>query len=220
MYIYIYIVYCILYIVLQYIVHAGWLGPRAGEGRSEAVIVMNGFLTGRNRFGSIRFGSRLFSKSHRFGSVRKMVFPWFDAVRPALFGCVVARSGSIRFGRFGSVSYSFLSAICCKLSRLLPGRRRGVQYPAKDKGACNIKENTHHNIYIYIYIYIYTHIHIHIYMCIYIYIHFYIYIYIYIRTSLHTYIYIYIPRTTARHSGPCAAGSSTRPRHDVVCCIL
>ena len=41
-------------------------------------------MSGRSRFGSIRFGSR-FSKSHRFGSVRfgNFVFFRFDAVRPA-----------------------------------------------------------------------------------------------------------------------------------------
>ena len=53
-------------------------------------------ITGRTRFGSIRFGSRLFRKligSVRFGS--EMYLSRFDEVRPALFGRVVARSGSV-----------------------------------------------------------------------------------------------------------------------------
>ena len=78
---------------------------------------------GRNRFGSIRFGSGLFERNNRFGWFRKNKFR-FDAVRPAFFGGVVAWSGSVRFGsasgsgrfqsetvrfgRFGSVSYSVL----------------------------------------------------------------------------------------------------------------
>ena len=81
------------------------------------------------RFGSVRL--RTFLKligSVRFGS--ENYNSWLDVVRPAFFGRVVARSGSVRFGsvprpvpagsgikrfgsvrpaRFGSVSYSFLS---------------------------------------------------------------------------------------------------------------
>ena len=85
---------------------------------------------GRNRFGLIRFGSGFFEKDNRFGSVRfgsENDVSRFDAVRPSFFGRVVARSGSVcfvsasgpavskierfglvRFGRFGSVYYSFL----------------------------------------------------------------------------------------------------------------
>ena len=51
---------------------------------------------GRNRFGSIRFGSGLFENSSvRFGS--DFCFPRFDAFRPAFFGRVVAWSGLVRF---------------------------------------------------------------------------------------------------------------------------
>ena len=53
---------------------------------------------GRNRFGSIRFGSVIYdNSSDRFGSVRKFSCSRFDAVRPAFFGRVVVRSGSVRF---------------------------------------------------------------------------------------------------------------------------
>ena len=52
--------------------------------------------------GSVRFVSVPdFSKVHRFGSVRfgsDNSVSRFDTVRPALFGRVVARSGSVRFG--------------------------------------------------------------------------------------------------------------------------
>ena len=84
---------------------------------------------GRNRFGWIicfRFRTFRYRKIHRFGSVRfGKHFSRFDAVRPALFERVMARSGSVsrsvpacseikrfcsvRVGRFGSVCYySFL----------------------------------------------------------------------------------------------------------------
>ena len=88
--------------------------------------------TGRNRFGSIRFGSGLFENSSvRFGSIRfgseKIIFPiWrgsacvFRTRRGSVrFGSVprpvpagsrsnqTVRFGSVPFGRFGSVSYSF-----------------------------------------------------------------------------------------------------------------
>ena len=46
--------------------------------------------------GSVRFVSVLgFSKIHRFGS--ENYISRFDAVRPAFFGGVVARSASVRF---------------------------------------------------------------------------------------------------------------------------
>ena len=83
-------------------------------------------ISGRNRFGSIRFGSE-FSKFHRFGSVRfgnwnfqvprgsARVFRTrrgsvrFGSIRfRARFRPVPKLDGSARFGRFGSVSYSFL----------------------------------------------------------------------------------------------------------------
>ena len=85
--------------------------------------------TGRNRFGSIRFGSGLFENSSvRFGSVQKTIFPgstrvglrfsdasWLGPVRfgsvphPVPAGSRIKRFGSVWFGRFGSVSYSFLN---------------------------------------------------------------------------------------------------------------
>ena len=49
------------------------------------------------RFDSFRFRNfRKLIGSVRFGSERS--FSWFDAVRPALFGRVVARSDSVRSG--------------------------------------------------------------------------------------------------------------------------
>ena len=82
----------------------------------------------RNRFGSIRFGSVIFENSSvRFGTVRNLCFPvWrgsactsrmrrgsvrFGSVPrpvPVPAGSEITRFGSVRFGRFGSVSYSFL----------------------------------------------------------------------------------------------------------------
>ena len=53
---------------------------------------------GRNRFGSIRFGSVIFENNYCFGSVwfgNCFVFR-FDAVWPALFECVMVRP--VRFG--------------------------------------------------------------------------------------------------------------------------
>ena len=83
-------------------------------------------ITARTHFGSIRFGSRLFSKINRFGSVRfgNVFFPvrrgstcvfrtrrgsvQFGSVpRPVLASSGIKRFGSVRFGRFGSVSHSF-----------------------------------------------------------------------------------------------------------------
>ena len=53
-------------------------------------------IPGKSRFASIRFGSGLSGNSPvRFGS--ESYFPRVGAVRPALFGRVVARSGSVRF---------------------------------------------------------------------------------------------------------------------------
>ena len=115
-------------------------------GASERIaIVLDGgepaLAAGRNRFGSVRFGSGFLSKVHRFGSVRfgsEDSFSRFDAVRPALFGRVVARSGSVRFRvrfrpfpelnglvRFGSASsVRFLitssRSSCPELARFLP----------------------------------------------------------------------------------------------------
>ena len=54
----------------------------------------------REGTGSVRFVSVPdFSKIDRFGSVRNYV-SWFDAVRPAFSGRVVARSGLVRFTSF------------------------------------------------------------------------------------------------------------------------
>ena len=96
--------------------------------------------SGRNRFGSTRFGSGLFKKtSVQFSSVRKMICPgstrfglrfsdaswlglvWFGSVpRPVPAGSRTERLGSVRFGRFGSASCSFLSAVS---GRVLVRRR-------------------------------------------------------------------------------------------------
>ena len=94
-------------------------------------LLRHNHITGRNRFGSIRFGSGLLGNlSVRFGSennisrfdgfsLRFSDASWLGPVRfgsvprpvPAgsgmkRFGSV--RFGSVRFGRFGSVSYAFL----------------------------------------------------------------------------------------------------------------
>ena len=60
---------------------------------------------GRKRFDSFRFRtSRQIIGSVRFGS--QNIFSRLDAVRPAFFGRVVARSGSVRFGSaFGSLRF-------------------------------------------------------------------------------------------------------------------
>ena len=80
--------------------------------------------TGRNQFGSILFGSGIF-EDHRFGSVRfgQLILPVrrgsacifrLGPVRlgsvplPVHAGSEIKQFGSVRFGRFGSVSYSFL----------------------------------------------------------------------------------------------------------------
>ena len=101
-----------------------------GEGEGEILQLTNGR---RNRFGSIRFGSGLFRKfigSVRFSSVRfgsDNVFPgstrfglrfsdvsWLGPVLFSSFPCAVPagsrikRFGSVRFGQFGLVFYSFL----------------------------------------------------------------------------------------------------------------
>ena len=56
-------------------------------------------ITGRKRFGSIRFGSIFFSKINRLGSFgSEIMFSRFDEVRLAFFGHAVARSGSVRVG--------------------------------------------------------------------------------------------------------------------------
>ena len=70
---------------------------------SKEVLTIN---AGRNRFGSIRFGSVIFENSS-FGF---------------LFRPVPKLKGSVRFGRFDSVSYSFLSMpfsryLCCRRKR-------------------------------------------------------------------------------------------------------
>ena len=101
----------------------GFLGTDAARGQIGGVQVAY-----RVHFSKepVRFVSvsdfRQFIGSVRFGSESQ--FSRFDAVRPALFGRVVARSGSDRFVsasgsgrfrnktvRFGSVSYSFLIRI-------------------------------------------------------------------------------------------------------------
>ena len=79
------------------------------------IIIIIIMITGRKRFGSIRFGSRLF-KIDRFGSVRKCIFPgstqfglrfsdtpWLAPVRfgsvprPVPAGSGIKRFGSVRF---------------------------------------------------------------------------------------------------------------------------
>ena len=85
-------------------------------------------LTGRNRFGSIRFGSGLFENlSVRFASVRKITFPastrfglrfsdasWLGPIRfgsiprPVPAGSRIKRFGSVRFGSVRSVRFGFL----------------------------------------------------------------------------------------------------------------
>ena len=66
---------------------------RAVQTSAEHIEVLP--ITGRNRFGSIRFGSGLFDNSSvRFGLVRKITFP--GSTR---FGLLFwMRSGSVRFG--------------------------------------------------------------------------------------------------------------------------
>ena len=91
--------------------------------------------------GSVRFVSvPPFSKIHRFGSVRKFAFPgstrfgllFLDASslgpvrfgsfpRPVPAGSKMKRFDSVRFGRFGSVSYSLLlSSLSFRFQRMIP----------------------------------------------------------------------------------------------------
>ena len=65
------------------------------------------------RFGSVRFGSVPdFSKDIRFGSVWfGNSFFRFDAVRPALFIRVVARSGSVRFRIRSRLVLEFIDSV-------------------------------------------------------------------------------------------------------------
>ena len=84
-------------------------------------------IAGRNRFGSIRFGSGLFEKRNRVGSlrfgqlfvpVRRSSAHVFRTRRGSVrsgsvcfrvrFRPVPEFDGSVRYGRFGLVSYSFL----------------------------------------------------------------------------------------------------------------
>ena len=96
-----------------------------------------------------------FSKIYRFGSVRfgsENYLSRFDAIRPAFFGRVVARSGSVRFG---------------SVPRPVPAGSRLIWFGSVRFGPYMI---------MYIYIYIHTislslYIYIYIYLCIYIYIY-------------------------------------------------
>ena len=164
--------------------------------------VSSGCPTLREGIGSVRFVSvALFLKHVCFGSVRfrKHSFPArqdgacvfrtsrgsvrFGSVR---FGSASGSGGfqneTVRFGRFGSVSYSFLflsfsGTLPCMLAagrrRIIEGRLSVVRLlgPVYECGLCCV----HLNIYIYIYI------------------HTYLYIYIYIHNiKVYRYIYIYI----------------------------
>ena len=95
--------YC-LNILLCKIKRSSWASPgrppaqrQEGTGSVRFVSVPD-FLT-NNRFGSVWFGNSFFR---------------FYAVRPAFFGRVVARSGSVRFGSAGAIR--FLAPSCHFLS--------------------------------------------------------------------------------------------------------
>ena len=130
-------------------------------------------FSGRNRFGSIRFGCGLLNySSFRFNSVRNMIFPgstrfglrfsdasWLGPVRfgsfprsvPAVFR--ITRFGSVRLGRFGSVSYSFLYNYWKLLDSL---NRIWSQLQRLQSAGPSEPYAYHNNTCIYIYIYIYT----------------------------------------------------------------
>ena len=132
----------ILYSIILYSVAVRETGPPRLIGRPTK-------LSGRNRFGSVRFDSRLFDNSSvRFGSILKSVYPGSTRFGLRCCGCAVARSGSvrfgsippsvpigsrikrfgsIRFGRFGSVRFglSFLPELWVWVFRAEGGKRHG-----------------------------------------------------------------------------------------------
>ena len=119
-YVYIYIYKCVcicicVYIYIYiYIYKVIFKGHVAQEGTGSVRFVSVPWFMEIKLIGSNRFGSETY-------------VPRFDAIRPLLFGRIVARSGSVlfasasasgrfrnltvRFGRFSSVSYSFLWAV-------------------------------------------------------------------------------------------------------------
>ena len=179
------------------------------------------FRTFRKFIGSVRFGSKI----HFPGSMRFGLFFLFAAwLGPVRFGSVRSRvrfrlvpefNDSVRLGRFGSVSYSFL--VDYNLTLVV------LHYIHACVCIC-IYIYIYMCVYIYIYIYMYSltfrrpvhavswapaasfsdrplgppplsqakHVYIYIYMYyIYIYIH-YIYMYVYVLCIIHVYVYIYI----------------------------
>ena len=118
----------------QTIMNQGGLGspgsPESADAqKNKHLFEMLMLMPGRNRFGSIRFGSVILEKSSvRFGSVRfgsETYVSLFDAVRPAFFGRVVARSSSVRFGsasgsgRFRNYTVRFSSVRLVRFGFLL-----------------------------------------------------------------------------------------------------
>ena len=106
---------CTLYTSLSYYIHSVLSEPpliQEGVGSVRFVSVPD--FSEINRFGSVRFGKQCFPVRcgsacvfrTRRGSVR------FDSfLRPVPAGSRIIRFCSVRFGQFGSVSYSFLLII-------------------------------------------------------------------------------------------------------------
>ena len=80
-------------------------------GSARFVSVLDFYLLGSVRFGNCFYGSMRsdlrFLKASWFGRVRFGSVP-----RPVPAGSKIKRFGSVRFGLFGSVSYSFLLCMC------------------------------------------------------------------------------------------------------------
>ena len=82
------------------------------------------FQTFRKLIGSVRFGSEMYFSPVRRGlacifRTRRGSVRFGSVPRPVPAGSGIKRFGSVRFGRFGSVSHSFLSLVP-------PGSRRGA----------------------------------------------------------------------------------------------
>ena len=143
------------------------------------------------------------SRKEWFGSIRFGSFP-----RPVPAGSS-KRFGSVRFRRFGMVSYSFLVEV---LVGRAAARHKALELSAA--GQASKKEDICilyiYMICVYIYIYIYI-----IHMSVYIY----IYIYIYIHLHIHTYTCTHMHTYTAldQRDGLAWHGMHATPCHAIPC---
>ena len=177
------------------------------------------------RFDSFRFRTNIFPGSMRFG-LRFSDASWLGPVRfgsfprPVPAGSRIKRFGSVRFSRFGSVSYSFLSLrrhirpvsnqvnsflnlrTSCLMALGFGQMKKGRSVPVCHSGQTivqiglmNIEIDLNSWRETRLLLLLLLH-HCYLCVCIYIYITIYIYIYIYIYMYIYTYmykgIYVYI----------------------------